>query len=236
MGSRERYASATALGVVLAVVLGLALGCAAAPAFVCGDSDDCRDGSFTGVCQDNGYCSFGDPECDSGQRFGEHAPGDLAGACVDPAGTSSGSTSTDGDATTFTSLDGASLEQGTTPESSTDGSTSAAESTTGMPIDDTTGGGNMSTSDPSDTGLDTMIPPECWLPTDNGCSTCVAESCCDEALDCMMDPECACYYQCVDAMIGMPEIDCLEFCGTSPVLEILDACLTENCAMICSAS
>jgi hypothetical protein len=40
-------------------------------------------GERMGRCQRNGYCSFDDPACPSGQRYGEHAGDGLAGVCVD---------------------------------------------------------------------------------------------------------------------------------------------------------
>jgi Tol biopolymer transport system component len=59
------------------VVVGLTA-CVAPPAsFRCASSDQCAGG----VCQPNGSCSFGDPACPSGQRYGS-ASGELAGVCV----------------------------------------------------------------------------------------------------------------------------------------------------------
>jgi hypothetical protein len=52
-------------------------------AFVCIDSDGCRDGANQGTCQPTGFCSFPAPECPSGTRYGD-ASDELANACVDP--------------------------------------------------------------------------------------------------------------------------------------------------------
>lgn len=50
--------------------------------FLCDDDLDCGGTGLPGVCQVSGYCSFDDPDCESGQRYGEHAGGELGGACV----------------------------------------------------------------------------------------------------------------------------------------------------------
>jgi Tol biopolymer transport system component len=49
-----------------------------AAAFVCSTSDQCTSG---GICQPAGFCSFDDPTCQSGQRYGA-ASGELGGVCV----------------------------------------------------------------------------------------------------------------------------------------------------------
>ncbi len=65
--------------------LGVWMGCDAG-VFLCEQHDDCAWGDRAGVCQVSGYCSFGDDSCDSGQRYGEHAGGELEDTCVDPLG------------------------------------------------------------------------------------------------------------------------------------------------------
>lgn len=47
-------------------------------AFRCSSSDQCTGG---GICQPTAFCSFSDPACASGQRYGA-ASGDLDGVCV----------------------------------------------------------------------------------------------------------------------------------------------------------
>ena len=60
-------------------VLIVAAGCVhPAAAFRCSSSEQCTGG---GICQSTGFCSFGDPACASGQRYGV-ASGDLSGVCV----------------------------------------------------------------------------------------------------------------------------------------------------------
>lgn len=82
--------------------------------FPCDDDAQCRLDGVPGTCEAVGHCSFPDEDCDSGRRFGEHAPRDMAGVCVevDPAMGSTSTGSEDG------SSDGTS---GTTGESTDDG-------------------------------------------------------------------------------------------------------------------
>ncbi len=66
--------------------LGACLGCASTDAFLCESDEGCQQGGVHGLCQPSGYCSFPDDACASGQRYGEHASGTLAGTCVEPGG------------------------------------------------------------------------------------------------------------------------------------------------------
>ncbi|MCX4244340.1 hypothetical protein [Paraliomyxa miuraensis] len=61
-------------------------------AFACASDDECQSGAATGVCQGNGYCSFPDEDCPSGQRFGDAAPAGVANACVEHGGTEGSTT------------------------------------------------------------------------------------------------------------------------------------------------
>ena len=94
-------------GPIAALLAAIALPACTAGAFACVDDASCSGG----VCEASGYCSFPDADCDSGQRYGEHAPAELAGACVVPGaastGTSSGSSST--------SFDPPTTQDGTAP-------------------------------------------------------------------------------------------------------------------------
>ena len=67
---------------VLALLLG---GCLRATEYHCADDTACSGGT----CQPNGYCSFADPACDSGQRFGDSA-GASANTCVGDTGLDGG--------------------------------------------------------------------------------------------------------------------------------------------------
>lgn len=85
-----------------ALVVGCAVGaaCREPGAFACEDDAACGDGR----CEPEGFCSFPDGECGSGQRFGDHAGDGLAGACVSTGGGTGGTaTDTDGGGMTSTS-------------------------------------------------------------------------------------------------------------------------------------
>lgn len=62
----------------------LTTGCQASAVFQCEADEQCALDGGDGSCQPNGYCSFGDSTCPSGQRYGDQAPGGLAGLCVEP--------------------------------------------------------------------------------------------------------------------------------------------------------
>ena len=62
-----------------AFMLALA-GCLRSTSHQCSDSSECGDG----VCEASGFCSFADPGCNGGRRYGDGA-GDLAGTCVGDA-------------------------------------------------------------------------------------------------------------------------------------------------------
>ena len=50
-------------------------------AFTCTEDLQCTRGGTAGTCQPNGYCSFLDDSCPSGQRYGDSSGG-LGGVCV----------------------------------------------------------------------------------------------------------------------------------------------------------
>jgi hypothetical protein len=54
--------------------------------FACDDSSQCHRRGMGGLCQPNGWCSFPDISCQSGQRYGEAAPSPFGGQCVSEAG------------------------------------------------------------------------------------------------------------------------------------------------------
>lgn len=116
--------------------------------FACSQDGDCRDGAAAGVCQPEGVCSFPDPSCASGQRFGAHG-GALGGMCVPSSGSASGSA---GEST----LSGPGTSQATTTaSSSSDGesSTTAPVSATGTTGSTDGGTAESSTGEPADPGL-----------------------------------------------------------------------------------
>ena len=105
----------------LGFVLVGACGACGDAAFVCNDDADCT-ASAAGVCQIEGYCSFPDDDCPSGQRYGDHSS-TLSGRCVDPGAGTTSSASSGGD-TTIASL------TSTQPESSDSPATDATVDTT----------------------------------------------------------------------------------------------------------
>lgn len=101
------------------------VGCSAGP-FVCHDPQDCGAG---GTCEPSGYCSFEDLTCPSEQRYGEHAGNDLAGMCVEPIPSGTGTTTgpPTASATSTSSSGPISLDSG--PDDSTGSSGSPADTT-----------------------------------------------------------------------------------------------------------
>ncbi len=98
----------------------------------------------SGTCEPNGYCSFDDPECASGRRYGELAGGGLAGLCVNDTPETTGASSSSGPGTTSVNpMTGLTTEL-TTESGSTSGS-STSETTQGS----TSGGESSSSSDGS---------------------------------------------------------------------------------------
>ncbi len=125
---------------IAAAAVGVWWGCALT--FPCSSDEQCTRGGATGVCQAAGYCSFPDDGCESGQRYGDLAPGDLAGTCVGGGGggsTTDGGvsetvTATDTDATLSATSNGSSgiLEGSTTDSGGSDDESSSG--TTGEPL------------------------------------------------------------------------------------------------------
>lgn len=144
--------------------LGLACGglaswaCSGADVFACSTDAECVDGEHAGQCQAEGYCSFPDPACPSGQRFGAHA-GPLANTCVD-AGTGTdaplASSSSTGPTPATTSL-----PAGDTSTSSLSGDPEPPVASTGPVVEPGTGSG--STTEP--------LPPDdpYYQPCDGRC-------------------------------------------------------------------
>jgi hypothetical protein len=55
--------------------------------YACKVSSQCVLNGVPGVCEPSGACSFPDPGCASGRRYGDFDPGGLAGMCVATAAT-----------------------------------------------------------------------------------------------------------------------------------------------------
>ena len=93
-------------------------GCSPTDVFACIESSQCESVGVPGTCEASGFCSFPDPECDSGRRYGSLA-GPLSNTCVDDdAGTTS---TTSGGPTTSTTAGPLT----TTAEPTTKGSTAS---------------------------------------------------------------------------------------------------------------
>jgi cysteine-rich repeat protein len=89
--------------------------CSQLETFECGSSDQCMSDVVAGVCQADGWCSFPDEACGSGQRYGELAGDGLAGECVPADVDTEGppDTNTSGTTSTTTSpVTSASIETG----------------------------------------------------------------------------------------------------------------------------
>ncbi|MBV1862245.1 MAG: DUF2341 domain-containing protein [Nannocystaceae bacterium] len=78
------FALAALVSGSLAATVGLA--CQGETFFFCDGADDCGDG---GACEPNGACSFPDPDCGSGRRFGAASVPPFAGECTDATDTTS---------------------------------------------------------------------------------------------------------------------------------------------------
>ena len=114
---RQRYPATVGRFVVAACACATVLAACSTGAFACTDDSECEPG-IGGRCEPSGFCSFPDPECDSGYRYGDHAANGLAQQCVDPVPM----------ATTTAS--------GASTGSEGDGGSTTAEPTTTIPIDD----------------------------------------------------------------------------------------------------
>jgi hypothetical protein len=114
----------------VALGIGLGLGCGPEAWFACTDDDQCTRSAELGQCV-AGYCAFVDPSCPAQHRFGEHAPADIAGTCVDPSGSPAGGSSDD----TAAASKGGPLDEG----GSSDESSGDTAGTTGAEMDPTTG-------------------------------------------------------------------------------------------------
>jgi hypothetical protein len=125
------------IGVVIAGILAAA-GCAR-ETFFCDTPEDCTSADGGGMCEETGYCSFPDTECETGRRYGELAPSGLAGTCVPQSGGTGTTTST-------------SDEPGTSDPTVQPGSTTGPDETSAATSDATT---EPSTTDPSTTDADT---------------------------------------------------------------------------------
>ncbi len=137
---RGRGFARLAAALTVGGVLGVGDGCGDPGAFECDNDVECS----MGLCQPNGYCSFDEPNCPSGQIYGSHAPDGLAGVCVPPPGEM-----TEGPSTATTADSAAASSGGDDTTSSpvaTSGTEPGTDATDGTPGDSTTGPSEDSTT------------------------------------------------------------------------------------------
>jgi hypothetical protein len=123
---------------------------------VCTDDIECSDGGDPGVCEPSGGCSFPDGDCDSGRRYGAHAPDGLGGACV-PNTTAESSTGYDPTLASTPSAtspaETSGVDTATTDDASTSGAVDPTSSTT-VAIESSGAETSSSSADlPPDTGF-----------------------------------------------------------------------------------
>lgn len=121
----------------LVAMTAVAVGCSPG-AFTCEDASECIDGAVPGACQPDGFCSFPDGDCESGQRYGAHS-GALSRDCVPPSGGTDGGSGS-----------GATLSTTIDPSSTTSASATSFEESVGESDPDTTSA--MTTAPGTSTG------------------------------------------------------------------------------------
>lgn len=127
--------------------------------FACEEDSQCSNDGNAGVCQPStGFCSFPDPDCTSGQKYGALAPMGLANTCVPASGGETESTDDPATATVGTGTTGVAT---TLPPPSGSGVTSLTTSTvtsettppaTEVTTEDSSSSSSSSSSDESSTG------------------------------------------------------------------------------------
>lgn len=138
VGGRWTAIACAALGALL-------LACGAPQTYVCSSDAQC---GAEGICEDDGGCSFPDPQCESGRRFAEFTP--AGNVCV-PTGGATPTSSTS--SATSTEPASATLE----PDGTSSSTTLGPDSTSSGPDVITTsssssGGPDTSSSEGSSTG------------------------------------------------------------------------------------
>lgn len=144
-------------GRVATALLGVVLlgpsGCGS-PLFSCIDENQCGPEA---TCEPSGFCSFPDPSCDSGRRYGQHS-GSLSDACVPETGT--GSTSDPSSTGIGTgALEGGELGESGAATSGATSSTSVGPSSTSSAGEDTSTTSQGETTEDASTSGTTGAPP-----------------------------------------------------------------------------
>jgi hypothetical protein len=78
-----RFGHAVGVALAFATMFAVDAGCVRAGAYVCTRDQECTLAGAQGTCELVGYCSFPDPTCSDGRRYGEQA-GPYASQCVTP--------------------------------------------------------------------------------------------------------------------------------------------------------
>jgi hypothetical protein len=84
------------MGLLRLAVIALVACNAPRDAFECTSNASCRNGAAAGTCESTGFCSFPDPTCSMGSRYGTGAGAGLAGQCVGAIPGDGGTDATDG--------------------------------------------------------------------------------------------------------------------------------------------
>ena len=173
------------LGRALAAFVAVAAsGCIKLDSFNCAQSSECQNGEVLGTCEAGGLCSFPDPLCPSGKKFGDFA-GDQSGQCVGDGG----GTSTSNITTSLTTSASATGNSGTTFEPTTDPSTSTTTdpstattevTVTSVTTDPGTTTTTLTTDPGTTTGPDTTTGPTCGEVGE----ACVDGACCGSCSVC----------------------------------------------------
>jgi hypothetical protein len=151
--------------------LAAAVACGFGSAFVCEDDAECNDGGELGVCHASGHCSFPDDTCPSGQRYGEHGTGDLAGDCVAP-GDDTGGSAEDTTSASASGEDDPSLDDDASSLDTAADSVDPATSTGPVGLDDTGSsgiGGSTDDGDAESSGGPVEVDPDLvlWMTFDD---------------------------------------------------------------------
>lgn len=177
------------------------LGCSDPQAFPCSEDAQCNDGRVQGRCEAAGWCSFADPDCPSGQKFGAHAGNGLAQSCV-PQSSAMGSTGPSGGSTQGAQTGGMAEGEAGSEAMSDEGPEPV---TSGSGPGPTTSGGDTGGTTPCEEGF-----ADCDGAPGNGC-----EANLDDPAHCG-----SCSKTCV---IGSPGFSCFEGeCSGSTTITALD--------------
>lgn len=103
-------------------------GCFSSVQYACEDDAQCRVSGAAGVCAEEGYCAYQDPDCESGLRYGPFA-GSFSEACVGAQSGSGTSTGQTGGDVSSSSADSADPSAGTSGSSGPPPGSSSSDAT-----------------------------------------------------------------------------------------------------------